>query len=168
MRRDTYRFNLSGEGGLATAVTKAASAAPSAADYKLDRFSELIVTLNITSAERDTANETYDFYIITGDGITEWDLVHFPQIATTGAKQFMARVTSGAGTPRNTTTAAPGVEAVDSGTLATVSGGTNAPKSLAAGSVRHGPFGHMLRYELVVAGTVVTGIVYSITVEAKQ
>jgi len=158
--RDTLHLLLD------SAVTKGASYAPAAADFHLDRYTELVVTLAITSAERDSANETYDFYLITGDGLSEWDVVHFPQIATTGAKTFTARVSSLL-LPQNVTTAAPGVTAVDSGTLATVSGGTNAPKSLAAGSVRHGPFGNMLRYELVCAGTIVTGIAYSIQVQAR-
>lgn len=149
---------------LDSAVTKAASYAPAALDVHLDRFTELVVTLQVTSAERDSANETYDFYLITGDGLSEWDLVHFPQVATTGAKTFTARVLGGI-QPSNITTAAPGVSAVDSATLLTSS--TNAAKTLTAGSVRHGPFGNTIRYELVCAGTIVTGIAYSIQVQAR-
>lgn len=150
---------------LDSAVTKAASYAPAAADWQLDRYTELVITLKITSAERDSADETYDFYIITGDGLSEWDIVHFPQVATTGAKTFTARLSTVEGIPQNITTAAPGVAANDSGTLLTTS--TNAPKTLAAGSVRQGPWGNTLRYELVVAGTVVTGIAYSIQVQGR-
>jgi len=158
--RDTLHLLLD------SAVTKGASYAPAAADFHLDRYTELVVTLSITSAERDSANETYDFYLITGDGLSEWDIVHFPQVATTGAKIFTARVSASL-LPQNVTTAGPGVAAVDSATLATVTSATNAPKTLAAGSVRHGPFGNMLRYELVCAGTIATGIVYSIQVQAR-
>jgi hypothetical protein len=150
---------------LQPAVTKAASfLGETFVSRRLPGYREMIVTLDITSAERDDADETYDLYIITGDGKSEWDLVHFPQIATTGAKRFTARVLSEI-LPQNVTTAAPGVAAVDSGTLATITGGTNAAKSLAAGSVRHGPWGDRIRSELVVAGTVTTGIAYSIQVE---
>lgn len=152
---------------LASAVTKAASYAPAAVDYSVHRYTELVVTLKITSAERDSSDETYDFYLITGDGLSEWDIVHFPQIATTGAKTFTARLRSDL-LPQTVTTAAPGVSAVASGTLATVSGAANAPKSLAAGTVMHGPWGNTLRYELVCAGTIVTGVSYSLQVEARQ
>lgn len=157
-RRDTQHILLD-------AVTKGASYAPAAVDYHLDRYRELVVTLKITSAERDTGDETYDFYLITGDGLSEWDVVHFPQIATTGAKTYTARIRADL-LPQNVTTAAPGVAADDPATLLTTS--TNAPKSLAAGAVRHGPFGNMLRYELVCAGTIATGIAYSLQVQARQ
>lgn len=156
--RDTLHLLLD------SAVTKAASYAPAALDVHLDRYTELTCTLKVTSAERDSADEVYDFYLITGDGLSEWDLVHFSQVATTGAKTFTARV-QGTLQPQNVTTATPGVSAVDSATLLTTS--THAPKTLAAGSVRHGPFGNNLRYELVIAGTVVTGIAYSIQVQAR-
>lgn len=119
------------------------------------------LTLDITAAERET-NETYDVYITTGDGVSEWDVVHFPQIATTGAKRFTATILCDL-VPQTVTTAAPGVSAVRSGTLATITGGTNAIKSLGAGLVLHGPLGRTLNHELVVAGTVATGIEYSIT-----
>jgi hypothetical protein len=128
----------------------------------------LIVTWDITSAERDSANETYDLYITTSDGTSDWDVIHFPQVATTGAKRFTARILCVGLVPQNVTTAAPGVAAVDSGTLATVSGGLNAIKSLGAGLVRHGPIGVSLNYELVIAGTVATGIAHSIKFVAER
>jgi len=148
-------------------VTKAASYAPAAVDFKLHRFSQLTITLNIVAAERDSANETYDFYIINGDGFSEWDIVHFPQVITTGAKSFTAKVIANS-LPQNVTSAAPGVAANDPSIIQTNSGALNAPKSLTAGSVRHGPFGGTLRYELVAAGTIATGIQYSIVVTATS
>lgn len=159
-RRDSLHVTLD------TGATHGASTAPAAVDYHLDRFTELVATLQVVSAERDTGDETYDLYLITGDGLSEWDLVHFPQVATTGAKTFTARVSSGVG--ESVTTAAPGVVAIDTAILATVTGAANAPKSLAAGSVRHGPFGNMLRYELVVAGTIATGIVFKLQIQARR
>jgi hypothetical protein len=152
---------------LDSGVTKTANHAPAAVDYHLDRYTELVITLKITAAERDTGNETYDFYVITGNGLSEWDLVHFPQVASTGAKTFTARLRSDM-LPQNVTTASPGVAANESGTISTASGGAETPKTLAAGTVRHGPWGNMLRYELVVAGTIVTGISYSLQVQARQ
>lgn len=126
---------------------------------------ELVITLDITSAERDSANETYDFYITMGDGVSEWDIVHFTQVATTGAKRFTARVQAEM-LPQNVTSATPGVAAVDPSTLATISGGANAIMSLTAGLTRHGAFGDRIGHELVVGGTIVTGISYSIHVTA--
>src|SRR5580765_4481998 len=112
------------------AVTKAAtySGTPLAlsgsglASVKQSR--SLIVTLDITVAERDSANETYDFYITTSDGVSSWDICHFPQIVSTGAKRFTARIAL-EGPLQTVTTAAPGVVAVESGTLATITGATN-------------------------------------------
>jgi hypothetical protein len=151
---------------LEAAVTKAATFSGTPIELpRLAGYGSLIVTLDITSAERDSANETYDFYITTSDGVSSWDLVHFPQVLTTGAKRYTARLVRDL-QPQNVTTAAPGVAAVESGTLKTESGGLNAIKSLAAGLVRHGPWGDTISYELVIAGTVVTGIAYSITVTA--
>ena len=150
---------------LQPAVTKAASFSGSNfVTRRLKNLKTLLVTLDITVAERDSADELYDFYITTGDGTSAWDLIHFPQIATTGAKRFTALV-SAYPYPQNVTTAAPGVLAVTTGTLATVAGGANAIKSLGAGIVRHGPWGDRIGHELVVAGTVATGIGYSITVQ---
>ncbi len=149
--------------GLEVGVTKTASYAPAAVDYELDRFQELVVTLKITAATH--SDETYDFYLITGDGLSEWDLVHFTQVATTGAKTFTARVRADL-LPQNVTTATPGVSAVDSATLTTATSATHAPKTLASGSVRHGAFGNMLRYELVVAGSS-PSITYSLQVQAR-
>jgi hypothetical protein len=148
---------------LDSSVTKTASYAPAALDVHLDRFSELVCTWKIASAVH--TDETYDLYLITGDGLSEWDIAHFPQVATTGAKTLTARIQAGL-QPGNVTTAAPGVAAVDSATLSTAAIATNAPKSLAAGVVRHGPFGNYIRYELVVAGSA-PSIVYSVQVQAR-
>jgi hypothetical protein len=158
---------------LQTQVTKTATysgtvfapgATPSGALDGMGEFVDLIVTLNIVSAIR--TDETYDFYITTGDGTSSWDIVHFPQVATTGAKTFTATV-SGRVLPQNVTTASPGVAAVTSGTLATVSGGTHAIKSLGAGIVRHGPWGDRIGHEVVIAGSA-PSIVYSIVVTPKR
>jgi hypothetical protein len=151
---------------LQDSASKLATFSGTAQDLGLSRFRALIITLDITSAERDTGNETYDVYITTSDGVSSWDLVHFSQIASTGAKRFTARVLRDL-LPQSITTAAPGVAAVESGTLATVSGGTNAIKSLGAGLVRHGPWGDTINQELVVAGTIGgTGLVYSLKITA--
>lgn len=151
---------------LQAAVTKAATYAAADLECGLDRFTELIVTLDITAAERDSANETYDFYITTGDGKSAWDIVHFPQVITTGAKRFTARVLSTR--LAEVSTATPGTAAEPSATLATITAGAGeAIKTLAAGKVRHGPWGDRIGYQLVIAGTVATGIVYSIHIQAR-
>jgi len=134
----------------------------------LGAFRQMIVTLDITSAERDSANETYDFYITTGDGVSAWDITHFPQIATTGAKRYSSTIVNTI-LPQEVTTATPGTAANVSGTLKTDTPGSNEGiKTLGAGKVRHGPWGDRISYELVIAGTVVTGIVYSITITPKS
>lgn len=161
-QRDVLHFRLD------SAVTKGASFSSPRTDLNLDRFTELVVTFQITSAERDSANETYDLYIITGDGLSEWDLVHFPQVATTGAKTFTARLTSQNQIPTNVTTASPGVSANDSAIFQTDTAGSNQGiKTLSAGIVRHAPWGNTIGYELVCAGTITTGIVFSLQVQAR-
>lgn len=162
---------------LAQALTKTASYAPAAVDVNLDRYRELVVTLNVTACD---AAGTYDFYLITGaafnqgafnaanptGGLAEWDLVHFAQIAGTPGT-FVARMLSDV-LPQTVTTAAPGVAANTSGTIAVASGALNAPLSLAAGSVRHGPWGDTLRLQLVAAGTITTGVTFSLQVQARD
>lgn len=151
---------------LANSVTSAATASGTAVTGLLD-FDSLIITLNITSAERDTGNETYDFYITTSDGVSSWDIVHFPQIATTGAKTYTA-IVSGLLVPQTMTTAGPGVAANMSATMKTDTAAQNEGiKTLTAGMVRHGAWGDRISYELVIAGTVATGIVYSILITPK-
>lgn len=160
--RTTYRTLLD------SVVTKTATYSPAAIDVALDRYEEIVVTLSITAAD---SGGTYDFYLITGTefgqgSLAEWDLVHFTQQAGTTAHTYVARIRADL-LPQTVTTAAPGVPAIDSATLSVAAGATNAPKSLAAGLVRHGAFGNSLRYALVAAGTVTTGITYSIQVQAR-
>lgn len=157
LRRDTLHI------GLDAAVTKTASYAPPAKDYNLDRYNELVITLNITAAER-TTTQTYDFYVITGDGSSEWDLVHFPQIVVAGPTKLTARVLSSL-LPETVTPAAPGVSATAAAVINTLT--TNAPKTLGAGLIAHGPWGNYLRYELVCVGPITTGIAYTLQVEAS-
>lgn len=145
----------------------AATASQAPAQFNAAKFRALIVTLNVTAAERDTGNETYDIYITTGDGVASWDLIHFPQIASTGAKKFVASVVRDV-VPVEVTTAAPGISSVESATLAVGAGQANVLKSLAAGVVRHGPWGDYLGVETVVAGTVATGINFSVSVTAVE
>ena len=149
-------------------ATKTATTTLAPVDRRLARHSELVVTWKITSAERDTGNETYDLYITTQNQAGEkYDLVHFPQVATTGAKTFVARLSSQV-LPQRVTTASPGVASNESGTIRTETGGAaEGAKTLAAGTVRHGPWGDLIGYELVIAGTIVTGIAFTITVEAR-
>lgn len=129
----------------------------------LGRYKALLITLDITVAERDSANETYDVYVTTGDGVGKWDIVHFPQIATTGAKRFTARIVRDL-LPQNVTTATPGVAANDEAIIQNdTAAAQQGIKTLAAGKVRHGPWGDRIGYEVVIAGTVATGINFSLT-----
>lgn len=146
---------------LCPSTTFAASASLAPTPLGMRRFSELVVTLDVTAAERDSADELYDVYITSGDGVANWDLIHFPQIATTGTKRYTARVNADL-LPESV---ASNGTATNEGILDTKT--TNATKTLAAGTVRHGKWGNRLGYEVVVAGTVVTGITLSIQVEAR-
>lgn len=118
----------------------------------LGQFVDLIATWDVTALDRASGDETYDLYITTGDGVSEWDLIHFPQIATANAKRFTA-IVSGRVYPQNVSTAGPGVVAVTTGTLATIASAANAIKSLGAGIVRHGPWPDRLNWYLVSGGT---------------
>lgn len=134
---------------------------------QLDRFREMVITLDVTAAERDDLDETFDFWVTTGDGVSSWDLVHFPQIASDTPARYTARLVASA-RPENVTTASPGVAANDSATLLTTAAGAgNGIRTLAAGSVRHGKWGDRIGYSLDVGGTVTAGVTFSITVEAR-
>lgn len=158
---------MRGQIALQPAVTKAASFTGNETNLgDLKDYRGLVITLDVTAAERDTLDETYDVYVTCGDGTAKWDIVHFPQIATTGAKRFTAFVRwDAAAISQTVSTAVPGVAANDPGTFATITAGANEGiKTLGAGLVRNGTPGMYLGHELVVAGTVATGISYSIKV----
>lgn len=125
----------------------------------------LIFTLDVTAAD---SGGTYDIYATTGDDTSNWDVVHFSQIAGTSAKRYTARVKIDADPMGTVTTATPGVAAIDPATLATVTAGSaQGIKTLGAGLVRHGAIGNTFSHELVAAGTVTTGITYSLTMTAE-
>lgn len=150
---------------LEPATTKAATYTGTMVNMELGGYQELILTLDITVAERDSGNETYDFYVVLGDGVSSWDIVHFPQIAATGAKRYTARVL--AERLAEVTTATPGVAAEPTSIMKTDTGGSDeGVKTLAAGKVRHGPFGDWIGLIVVIAGTVVTGISFSVDLQA--
>lgn len=113
-------------------------------------FRELVVTLHVLAADRTDNDETYDVYVTTNDGVSSWDLVHFPQIATTGEKILTARVALSA-LPQTITGA--GVASNDPTLLTTAAGAGQGIKTLAAGAVRHGAMGHRLGHSLDVGGT---------------
>jgi hypothetical protein len=148
------------------AVTKTASYSLSPIDLRPSRFRELIITLDVTAADRAEANETYDFYITTNDGTGSWDIAHFPQIATIGAKRYTARLVSDR--LAEVTTATPGVAAEPTAIMKVdTAAADEGIKTLGAGKVRHGPWGERLGYELVIAGTT-PSITYSITIEGRE
>lgn len=130
-------------------------------------FNHLLVTWDVTAAERDSADETYDLYVTCSDGVSTWDVVHFPQIITTGAKRYTAAI-NGTLLPQEVTTATPGVSANASGTFKTdTSGAGEGTRTLAAGKVRHGMLGDRCGADIVIAGTIVTGITHSITMTVR-
>jgi len=158
---------LTAQFALEVGVTRTANfSMPATVDRDLDRFTELVITLAISAATH--TSETYDLYITTGDGYSQWDIIHFPQIASTGAKTFTARITSQNQIPTNVTTANPGVSANDSAIFQTDTAGANQGiKTLGAGIVRHAPWGDRIGYELVCAGGGSPSITYTISVQGR-
>src|SRR5574341_1238435 len=63
---------------------------------ELGHVQNLMLFLHVHSADRTDGTETYDVYVTSrmkdpsGLITLEWDLVHFPQIASTGEKVFAA------------------------------------------------------------------------------
>lgn len=161
-----YTFNAASSFTLQASATKTANTSVTSTTNQWNNGArDLIITLDITAATHTT--ETYDIYITTSDGVSSWDIAHFPQIATTGAKRFTATI-SGHVYPQNVTTAAPGVQAVTTATMQTdTAGSANGIKTLGAGIVRHGPWGKTIGYELVCAGGGSPSITFSITVTQK-
>ena len=156
-------------GGVFTFFASATHASTTSltAQTGLGGFNHLVITWDITVAERDSGNETYDLYIICGDGVSSWDVAHFPQIVSTGAKRYMARI-SGTILPQQVTTAAPGAASNETATMKTdTSGADQGTRTLAAGVVRHGPLGDRCGADIVIAGTIATGITHSITMTVK-
>lgn len=130
-------------------------------------YHQAIVTLKVTSADRTNNDETYDVYITTGDGVSSWDVIHFPQVASTGAKTYTA-VVNGDLYPQTITTAGPGVVAVNTATLKTDTAGSDQGiRTLTAGMVRHGMLGDRLGYYVDVGGTSPGPFVFSITALLK-
>ncbi len=141
----------------------AATQAPTMLDRKLCGYKQLVITLDVTAAERDSGDEFYDVYIVMGDAKSTWDIVHFPQVATTGTKRYTARVLA----ERLAEVTIGGTAAEPVSILTTITAGAaEGLKTLAAGKVRHGPFGDFIGVAVTVAGTIVTGINFSVDVTA--
>lgn len=156
-------------GGTFTYLSSTTHASTTSLNAKtgLGGYQNLLVTWDITAAERDSADETYDLYVICSDGVSSWDVVHFPQIITTGAKRYTANV-NGLVQAQTVTTASPGVAAINTATMKTDTGGADqGTRTLTAGMVRHGVLGDRCGADIVIAGTIVTGITHSITMTVR-
>lgn len=157
------KCRLDSADGSNTTSVATVSVAPNI-ELKIGNFQELVITLDIISAVH--TDETYDFYITMSDGVSIWDIAHFPQVATTGAKRFTARILSER--QAEVTTATPGVAAEPSAILATITTGSGEGKrTLAAGKVRNGPFADYIGYDCVIAGSA-PSIVYAITLTGNH
>jgi hypothetical protein len=144
---------------------------------KLGHVKSVLLFLHVFSASRTDADEVYDFYVTSrikdqsGDKVLEWDLVHFPQIATTGEKVYSAVIQniSGVGGPNRVTTAVPGVSSLESATMKIDTAGSDqGVKTLAAGTVRHGLIGEQLGWYLVTGGTTPGPIVFSLSAHVHR
>lgn len=162
---DKIKFRLDSPIANYSVKTASFSQDPAVNDLKIGNYQELVITLDVNPAPIDGSSDaTYDFYITMGDGLSVWDIVHFPQLSST-AKRYTARVLSER--QAEVTTATPGIAAEPTAILETESGGTNARKSLAAGKVRNGPFADYIGYELVIAGTS-PSITFAITITGNH
>jgi len=153
---------------LVPTTSTSANVSQTPVDLRLRGFTELNITLLVTAADRTNSDETYDVYITSQDaGGAAYDLVHFPQIATTGVKTYTARLSARL-SDQNVTSATPGVAANDPGTLRTdTAGSNNGIRTLAAGLVRQGGWGNSIGHEVVVAGTTPGPFTYRILINAS-
>ena len=159
---DKIKFRL--DSGIADYTVKTATFSQAPTDLKIGNYQELVITLDVTVAADGSSDATYDVYIIMGDNVSNWDIVHFPQISS-AIKRYTARVLSER--QAEVTSATPGVAAEPPAILETESGGTNAKRSLVAGKVRNGPFADYLGYDVVIAGTS-PSLTFAITVTGNH
>ena len=129
----------------------------------------MIVSLHVTTADRSNANETYQFYITTFQRFgslvySRWDLCAFPQIAA-DANVYHTMFLTTLSDKRTVTTADPGVQAVLSGSFATVTAGAgHGIRTTTAGMVSDGVMGEGLAYSLVGGGTTPGPITFELVV----
>lgn len=110
----------------------------------------LILTLQVAAAVV-TSNATYTVYVTCSDGASEWDIVAFPQIATSGSKTYTARIQP---LILPQTVSSSGSAANDDGVITTTTAGSaQGPRTLAAGSVRHGLHAGTINSYVVIGGT---------------
>lgn len=141
-------------GGAFTLLSTTTQTADTTGSYKtgLGGFGTITVTWDIDAADRADANETYDLYIQMSDGASDWDVVHFPQVITTGEKHYTASFKCNLS---NTNILKTDTSGADQGT-----------RTLAANSTRDGICGDRLRYDIDVGGTT-PSMTHSIIVTVK-
>jgi hypothetical protein len=140
---------------------------------ELGGYRELLVTLEVTSA--DTGG-TYNVYLAmaarlagVATAVGGWDVVSFAQVASAIStnKIFQARVFSQRFA--EVTSATPGIAAEPPAIMETDTAGSNQGYgTLAAGKVRHGPFGDWIGVYVVAAGTITTGLTFSVDIQASR
>jgi hypothetical protein len=162
---DKIKFRLDSPTKDYSVKTASYSQDPAKNDLKIGNYQELVITLDVTAAADSGSDATYDVYITMGDGLSKWDIVHFPQISNT-AKRYTARVLSER--QAEVTTAPPGIAAEPSAILETeTAGSAQGIKTLGAGKVRNGPFADYIGHEVVIAGTL-PSLTYAITVTGNH
>jgi hypothetical protein len=144
-----------------------------AQDFGRDPVREVLLTLRVTAADRTTGNETYDFYVwsyhkLPCGKFSRWDIYHFPQIAADAEAIHTAILKPDPPEPINVTTAGPGVAAVNTATLATITAGSGqAIRTLGAGYALHGFLGEGLGFSVAGGGTTPGPVTFELVATAK-
>jgi hypothetical protein len=101
-----------------------------------------------------------DFFLTTSDGISEWDVIHFPTIDTTNYGTYMAKVSTTI-LPQIVT----GTTPVNEGIIRT-DGMNGGPLTIAADSIRHGPVGTNFKV-YVVSSDMAQSVTYRLTLQIQ-
>jgi hypothetical protein len=141
--------------------------------FGLEDVKEVIITLNMVLADRTNADETYAFFVNTfhrlPSGVyARWDICAFTSIATVTARYLTMVVKGQPPQVQTVTTAGPGVVAVNTSTLATITDAAAEGRgTLTAGMVRNGALGEGLNYTLIPAGTTPGPITFELAALVK-
>jgi hypothetical protein len=144
-----------------------------AQDFGRDPVREALLTLRVTQADRTSTDETYDVYVwsyqrLPCGGVSRWDVAHFPQIVADAETIYTMMLKADPPEPINVTTAGPGVAAVNTAALATVTAGSGQSiRTLGAGKAIHGLLGEGLGFSVVGGATTPGPFVFELVATVK-
>lgn len=140
-------------------------------NLELGGYRELIVTLQVAAAD---SGGTYNIYLVNAarlpgkaTAVGGWDMVSFTQLASVTSKIYQARVFSERFA--EVTSATPGIAAEPPAIMETETvGSAQGYGTLAAGKVRHGPFGDWLGVYVVAGSSPTTGLTFQLDIQASR